>query len=438
MRGNSTALKQRRKAEKPKKPYEGFPLSPHASGHWCKSINGKLHYFGPWAKMRDGKWERLPDGGWQAALDRFDQEKADLYRDRTPRPKPGNLTVADLCNRFLTSKQLLLDNRELSPHTFRDYKRITDRLVAFLGKRRLVEDLAADDFEALRADVAKTCGLVRLGGEIQQTRMVFKYGFDADLIDKPVRYGQGFRRPRADVIRKLRNGNGPKMFEADEIRALIDAGPTQLRAMIYLGVNCGFGNADCGMLPKSALDLEHSWINYPRPKTGIKRRCPMWPETVEVLKAVLAERPMPKDNADKPLVFITRRGQCWAKDTATNPISGEFGKLLKRPRCPKCGKVEAMDAEQCGGCKWKPTKADGWGQLHRKWIGFYALRHTFETIGGESRDQPAVDHIMGHAPQANDMSAVYREKISDERLRAVVQRVHTWLFGTQEGVQTNG
>jgi hypothetical protein len=66
------------------------------------------------------------------------------------------------------------------------------------------------------------------------------------------------------------------------------------------------------------------------------------------------------------------------------------------------------------------------------------LRHTFETIGGESRDQPAVDHIMGHAPQANDMSAVYREKISDERLRAVVQRVHTWLFGTQEGVQTNG
>src|SRR5580692_1116387 len=28
------------------KPYEGFPLTPHPSGRWCKKIRGKLHYFG--------------------------------------------------------------------------------------------------------------------------------------------------------------------------------------------------------------------------------------------------------------------------------------------------------------------------------------------------------------------------------------------------------
>ena len=43
------------------------------------------------------------------------------------------------------------------------------------------------------------------------------------------------------------------------------------------------------------------------------------------------------------------------------------------------------------------------------------LRHVFETIGGESRDQVAVDHIMGHADQS--MAAHYRERISDERLQ---------------------
>ena len=434
MARNSTTRRRPRKVvkatkpPKPRKPYPGFPLSPHASGHWCKCVNGKLHYFGPWARMKEGKWHCLPSGGWQAALDRFDEEKADLYRDRKPRPKPGNLTVADLCNRFLTSKKLMLDNRELSPRTFADYKRVTDRLVSFFGKKRLVEDLDASDFEALRADIAKTCGLVRLGGEVNQTRMVFKYGFDVGLIDKPVRYGQGFRRPRADVLRKARNGNGPKMFEAAEIRVLLDAAPTQLHAMILLGINCGFGNNDCGRLPKSAIDLEGGWINYPRPKTGISRRCPLWPETVEAIKAVLAQRPTPKAVEDKPLVFVTRLGLCWAKDTATNPISAEFGKLLKRPRCPKCGKIEAVDAKQCGGCKWKPTKAEGWASLHRKGVGFYALRHGFETIGGESRDQVAVDFIMGHAPTAGDMSAVYRERISDERLRAVVDHVHAWLF----------
>jgi integrase len=65
-------------------------------------------------------------------------------------------------------------------------------------------------------------------------------------------------------------------------------------------------------------------------------------------------------------------------------------------------------------------------KIHRAGLGFYALRHTFETIGGESRDQVAVNHVMGHADAS--MAGVYRERISDERLVAVVNHVHTWLF----------
>jgi hypothetical protein len=45
-----------------------------------------------------------------------------------------------------------------------------------------------------------------------------------------------------------------KLFTAEEIRRLLDAAGVQLKAMILLGVNCGFGNADCGNLPLSALD----------------------------------------------------------------------------------------------------------------------------------------------------------------------------------------
>jgi integrase len=65
--------------------------------------------------------------------------------------------------------------------------------------------------------------------------------------------------------------------------------------------------------------------------------------------------------------------------------------------------------------------------LYHRGRGFYALRHTFETIGGDSRDQVAVDHIMGHA--RDDMASHYRERISDDRLQAVVDHVHNWLFG---------
>jgi hypothetical protein len=35
-----------RPQKKSPKPYEGFPLTQHPSGRWCKKIRGKLHYFG--------------------------------------------------------------------------------------------------------------------------------------------------------------------------------------------------------------------------------------------------------------------------------------------------------------------------------------------------------------------------------------------------------
>ena len=94
-------------------------------------------------------------------------------------------------------------------------------------------------------------------------------------------------------------------------------------------------------------------------------------------------------------MFITKRRLSWHKATDDNPISKEMRKLL--------------DALGIDGSR-----------------NFYALRHTFETIGGESRDQVAVDHIMGHA--RDEMASVYGEWISDERLRAVADHVRRWLF----------
>ena len=57
---------------------------------------------------------------------------------------------------------------------------------------------------------------------------------------------------------------------------------------------------------------------------------------------------------------------------------------------------------------------------------FYALRHTFRTVADGSKDQPAIDHIMGHT--RDDMASLYRERIDDSRLKDVVQVVHAWLW----------
>jgi integrase len=59
---------------------------------------------------------------------------------------------------------------------------------------------------------------------------------------------------------------------------------------------------------------------------------------------------------------------------------------------------------------------------------FYDLRRTFQTIAEGAHDMVAIQSIMGHAPASGDMSAVYRQGVSDDRLREVVEHVRAWLF----------
>jgi len=370
---------------KPKKPYRDFPLTAHSNGQWCKKIRGKLYYFGAWAD---------PD----QAMELYLSQRDDLQAGRTPRNELDGITLRELFNQFLTSKQQLLDTGELTNRTFEGYKRTCDWIGKVFDLNRLVEDLRADDFERLRADIAKSYGHIGVGNEINKTRIVFKYAYDAELIDRPLRFGPNFKRPSRKVLRLHRQSQAPRMFEAAELRAVIKGAGIPLRAMILLGINCGFGNADVGTLPADALDLKSGWHTYHRPKTGVERRCPLWPETIAAIEDSRRRRPRPTSDKSARLAFLTQRGNSWHKDNDDNPVSKEMAKLL-----------------QTLGLK-------------RKRLNFYALRHTFETIAGDPGDQIAVDYIMGHAPDAKNMSAVYRERISDERLIRVTTFVHGWLF----------
>jgi integrase len=376
---------------KPPKPYPEFPLFPHATKRWAKKIRGRLHYFGPWHDP-------------QGALRRYLDEKDALYAGRTPGPRSeGGPTVRDLLNRFLAAKQTLVESGELTPRSFADYKSTCDGIRDEFGLDCRVLALGAENFEKFRARIAKRCGPVRLGTEIQRIRSVFKYAFDAGLIERPVRFGPTFKKPPRRVLRKHRATNGERMFESAELRTIIDAAKMPLKAMIVSGVNCAFGNHDVGGLPSASLDLDGGWVRFPRPKTGIDRRCPLWPETIEAIREWLAKRPEPKDPEHAGLVFVTKKKGSWAKEATgshDSPLSREFATLLKAVGLYKHGR------------------------------GFYNLRHVFETIGGESRDQVAVDYIMGHSRE--DMASVYRERISDERLRGVVEHVRTWLLGKEK------
>ncbi len=369
-----------------------FLLFPHNRGYWAKKVRGKLFYYG---KVADD-----PKG--QAALLEWDRVKEARLAGREPRAKVEGVTVAELCDRFLQAKDQLLSEGKITQRTWDDYKRVTDRIVGKFGAGRVVVDLTTEDFAALRASIAKTYGPVALGNEIQRCRVVFKFGIDEGLIDRPMRYGQLFKRSSKKVLRVAKADKGSKMIEPADLKQLIEAADIKLRAMIYLGVNCGFGNSDCGTLPLKALDLKGGFVTYHRPKTGINRRCPLWPETVNALNAVLAKRKPPKDSDTAELVFVTKYGQAWAKEVADSPITKQFRKLLNKLK------------------------------LHRPGIGFYSLRHVFRTIAAGAKDLEATRCIMGHT--SGRIEEGYIEQLPDDaRLRAVANHVRAWLFPKEEG-----
>jgi integrase len=380
---------------KPSKPYPEFPLFPHAAGVWAKKIRGKMHYFGPWSD---------PD----AALAKYLEQKDALHAGRTPRPDRAALTVKDVANLFLNAKKQAVDAGELALRTFNDYKAIMDMMVEGLGKRRPVAALDAQDFGALKNKLARRNGPARISTLVQVIRCAFKFAYESGALDAPIRFGPVFKRTSKKVLRLDRAKKGPKLFSAAEVRALalgalvvgkdgpelVQAG-AQLRAMILLGINAGFGNADCGNLPLSALDLDKGILDFARPKTGIPRRCCLWAETAQALREALEKRPAPKKAEHAGLVFITKYGLPWAKLDSAGPLTQEMRKLLNK------------------------LGLNG----HRN---FYTLRHTFRTVADEAKDQPAADYIMGH--EVPHMSSVYRETISDARLRAVADQVRAWLF----------
>jgi len=389
----STTKRQPDKAHPSKKPHPDFPLTRHPRGYWCKKVRGKLHYFGRTADDPEG----------EKALALWLEQKDDLLAGRVPRIKREGLTIKFLLNHFLTAKQARVDSGEILSQTWDEYHATCKLIEQAFGLDRFVDDLRVEDFQRLRASMAKKWGPARLANQIQRVRSVFKYAYDNDLIDKPMRFGSEFKKPSAKTMRKERAKKGPRLFQPKELKSMLEAASPQIKGMILLGVNAGFGCTDCATLPLRALDLKHGWMNFPRPKTGVSRRCPLWPETIDAIKAAIKCRPDDlEDETLKDLVFVGQRGAGFAQAKQTHwLVSGETVALLKRLK------------------------------LHRPGIGFYALRHTFQTVAEEAHDLAAVQSIMGHAPSSNDMSAVYRERISDERLKAVVDHVHHWLFGDE-------
>ncbi|QDV43426.1 Phage integrase family protein [Stieleria neptunia] len=385
VRGKSASKKP--KTKKPAK-VKGSPLTPHASGQYCARLAGKIRYFG---------------ADHDTALRKYLDAKAGFDSD------DERLTVADVCNRYLDSQQAKVDAGTLAQRTLTDYHAMAKRFASHLGRDRKYETLRASDFASLRASY-KWEGSSTINREITMVKTMVNWA-EKSGYGRP-NMGPDFVSVPKRVQRIERKKKGALMFDAEQCRAIVEKASPQLRAMILLGLNCGFGGADCSKLRQDEIDWERGWLSQIREKTGEDRDAWLWPETIEALKVAIEKRPKPKNYEDDGLVFITKYGNRWLRDDKqTNPVAQAFSKI---------------------------TKALG---IHRPGLSYYGLRRTFRTIADDARDTTAARRIMGHTPKPGDMDAVYVQRIDPARIKAVCAHVRRWYVSSRcdryKGVRVN-
>jgi hypothetical protein len=388
--------KKSTKAKAPGKASQAIADKPpfaHQSGRWAKKVRGQFVYLGKIADDPDGERARRVWAEQKAAIRGGARPRLDDNTD------PEGVTVKELCDRFLAEKQSAVENGELTQRSWQDYFDTCLRVADTLGRRRLVADLRPPDFAQLRASLASGRGLVTLKNDLGRVRVLFKWGFESELLENAARLGPGFRPPSAKNLRIARAEKGPRCFEKGELRKIINTAGLQVKAMTLLGINAGLGNSDCARLRFRHTNLQTGWLDFSRPKTGEPRRCKLWPETIAAVKAAIDCRPAPHDPKDHDLVFVTKYGQPWREDSSrNNPLSHEFAKVL--------------------------TELD----IKRPGLNFYALRQTLQTIGEAALDKGALARMMGYVSDVRDMSATYREHVDDKRIAAVGEHVRAWLF----------
>jgi integrase len=291
-----------------------------------------------------------------------------------------------MCNLYLDHQESRVTVGDVKPRHVSDQVSLLRAFVRFAGAQRLVSDITTLDLQNYRTKLVRAGNSANtVNNRIAAVKAMYNWALDNELID---------RSPRLRALKKVTPQKAERpTFTASQIWRLLEHAGVQMRGMIWLGLNCGFGCTDCAELRWKNLDLVNARVTFPRGKTGIGRNLPLWPETVQALQVV--------PNCGE-LVFYTHSGNPWVrtissrqedgttKYTKDDAVTKEFAKLVK-----KAG-IEAP-----------------------KGVGFYSLRRTAATMAANSGDPFAVQKLLGHADVK--MASTYVQNISEQTDRVINQ-----------------
>ncbi len=261
------------------------------------------------------------------ALDKYKELEFGVPRSESPAVYLP-ISAKELCSRFIRSQQANWRDPETTRKCYRNW------LGRFLRDHPglKVSDLTVEMFATWKLSLRRRKFKPRsINHYLNAVRAVYAFAEDAELIE------------HAPRLRRVKNEKGgryidkPKaLYTQKELKTLMAKAGGQMKLMILLGLNCGFGPKDIQDLTWDDFDGDR--VTLPRSKTGICQTFLMWPETQAALQKLRWERSQlierlagrGRERDDGGHVFMTKYWRPWNKDA----VAEQFRKLCKKAKVP--------------------------------------------------------------------------------------------------------
>ncbi|NOY29464.1 MAG: site-specific integrase [Planctomycetes bacterium] len=345
--------------------------------------------------------------GHDRALEEYHRDLPSFLKGIDPhgikKPQSSEFSVGLLCDEYMKHQNRNLEKGKLVERSVEDNQRAVDRVRDFFGDDREIESILPNDYRDFLDNFDDgSRSPTTLGNIVRDTKSIFNYG-GKNILRKAIFYGDDFVKPDGRQVARYAQDHPEKsthkFYEREEILAILEVAPVNWKAAILLGINAAIGNSDLSNIKFEDVNLDGEFLRGLRQKNFRDRGAWLWPETREALREHLEWR---KKRTNVKLeaedyVFVTKYGNRMSKDSA---VSSGFTKA-----------VESHSTVEC-----------------KKGRSFYALRHTFNTVGRDSIDIEAVKHVMGHLDHKDTGAKFYTHGISDKRLQRLGHYVREWLF----------
>ena len=160
---------------------------------------------------------------------------------------------------YLQYQYSKLQANDLTASRHNDQNDSLGKLMAFLGHNRKAKSISTLDLQNYKRKLQKSYGSVyRLNLHISILKALFYWARKNDILANI---------PNIDAISRGKIIHHERStFNSEQITKLLSVDDIKMRAMIWLGLNCGFGCTDCSELKWTDLDLANSRVKLARKK----------------------------------------------------------------------------------------------------------------------------------------------------------------------------